>query len=349
MNCPICHDELTDSRVLPCTHSFCLKCLQRLCKNKLPGDDVPCPMCNNEFQIPKNGVAGLIAKTHNKEAEPSAVYEACLSQQRVVPPTVYCVDCSQKQLCERCSITHQKWKGRPHDVRTLDTVSPEHQSDGNYCDKHKERVKIYCLECLTSMCSMCCLESHRTHKFEQIDTMMDEFARSIDDEVKPVTKHIESFCGAAAQLDAEKSHLFSTMQAIEHEIKDKGEEMKQSLPYLIDIHVSELLHKLRSVKSTAETEVKSQADAVQLALTEMESFRTTSLELKSTVSPADINQTASDVRDRAKELLQKHVIPGEHYAPSYTFTPVNIDEFLRDNRNFIGQVTKVDDRGTIYS
>jgi len=103
------------------------------------------------------------------------------------------------------------------------------------------------------------------------------------------------------------------------------------------------------VKSTAEEEVKSQADAVQLALTEMEIFRTASLELKSKVSPGDIKQAASDVRDRANILLQKHTIPGEYHAPSYTFTPVNIDEFLRVDRNFIGHVAKVEDPGNVYS
>ena len=290
----------------------------------------------------------MTAKTHDKEAEPIGICEACSSEQRGIPATVYCVDCHQK-LCQRCSIPHQKWRGGPHDVRTLDTVSPEHQSGGNYCHKHKERVKIYCLDCQTSVCSMCFIESHKTHKFEQIDNMMEEFGRSIDREVKPVTTHIESFRGAAAQVETESSKLFSSLQAMEQGIKNKGKKMKQSLPHLIDIQVADLIHKLGSLKSAAETEVKSQLDAVQMALTETESFRTTSLELKSTVSPGDRKQTVGDVRDRAKELLQMHVIPGEYHAPSYTFTPVNIDEFLRDNRNFIGQVTKVDDQGTIYS
>jgi len=179
--------------------------------------------------------------------------------------------------------------------------------------------------------------------------MMEEFGRSIDREVKPVTKHISSFRGVAAQVETESSKLFSSLQAMEQGIRNKGEEMKQSLPYLIELQVGDLIHKLRSVKSTAETEVKSQADAVQLALTEMETFRTASLELKSKVSPGDIKQAASDVRDRANILLQKHTIPGEYHAPSYTFTPVNIDEFLRVDRNFIGHVAKVEDPGTVYS
>jgi len=82
-------------------------------------------------------------------------------------------------------------------------------------------------------------------------------------------------------------------------------------------------------------------DSVQLALAEMESFRTSSLELKSNVSPNDTTQVAKDVHERTKELLKTHIIPSEYLAPSYTFTPVNIDELLGDNQNFIGHVVKV--------
>jgi len=343
-NCPICNDELKDSRVLPCIHSFCLKCLEQYCRDKLPGDDMPCPVCRHEFQIPKNGVAGLTARTHDKEAALSANCVVCSSEQRGVPATVFCVDCSQK-LCERCSLPHLKWRGGPHDVRTIDSVSPEHQNGGHYCDQHKERVKIYCLDCWTSVCSMCCLESHKAHEFERIDILMEEYTRNIDREIEPVTSHIESFRGAATQTEAERGTFFSSVQALEQEIKNKGEKVKESLPHLIDLQVGELLRKLRSVKSAAEEEVKSRVDAVQLAVTEMEKFRARSLELKSKVSLGDIKQTVSDVHDRANELLQTHAIPAEYHAPSYTFTPVNIDEFLRDDRHFIGHVDKVEDPG----
>jgi len=172
-----------------------------------------------------------------------------------------------------------------------------------------------------------------------------EFARHIDDEIKQVTSRIESFRVTAAHVEEESSKLLGSMQATEREIKNKGEEVKQSFIRLIDRQVSDLLYAMQSMKSAAEKEVKSQADAVQLAVTELESFSTSSLELKSKGSPSDITQAGSSVRVRAKELLQKHVIPGEYHAPSYKFTPVNTDQLLRDDQNFIGHVTEVKDPG----
>jgi len=66
--CPICQDVLDNPRLLPCVHSSCLRCLEEYCavNNLLPGDDVPCPVCRTEFQIPKNGVAGLSVNTLGK-------------------------------------------------------------------------------------------------------------------------------------------------------------------------------------------------------------------------------------------------------------------------------------------
>jgi len=84
---------------------------------------------------------------------------------------------------------------------------------------------------------------------------------------------------------------------------------------------------------------------MQFAATEMESFKTSSLEPKSKGLPVDITQAVNDVHDRAKVLLQTYVIPSEYHAPSYKFTPVNIDELLIDGQNFIGHVVKVDDSG----
>ena len=232
---------------------------------------MPCPECRQEFHIPKDGVAGLTVRTHDKEPVPSSLCEVCSSERRGRPATVYCVDCSQK-LCERCSLPHLRMGTRPHDIKPLDAVgvSLEYQSGGHYCDKHKERVRIYCFHCETNLCSTCCLESHKDHKFERIEVVAKMCSRSIDDVVADVTSRIESCRCAAAQVEAENNKSLASIRVIEQEIRNKGEEVKQFFTRLIDRQVSDLLDKLQSLKSTAEKEVKSQVDAVQLALTELE-------------------------------------------------------------------------------
>ena len=43
--CPICTEVYTDPRSLPCVHTYCLKCLKTISKDKPPGDEVACPLC----------------------------------------------------------------------------------------------------------------------------------------------------------------------------------------------------------------------------------------------------------------------------------------------------------------
>jgi len=205
---------------------------------------------------------------------------------------------------------------------------------------------MYCFDCRINVCSTCCFEAHKTHKFKRTDTVAQQFARSIDDEIKQVTSRVQILRGVDAQVEAKNSKLLTNIEAAEQEIKDRGAEVKQYFTLLVDRQVSGLLHELQSLKSAAETEVKSHRDTLQLAVTEMESFITRSLELRSKGSPSDITQAANDVRDRAKELLHTWVIPGEYHAPCYTFTPVNIDELLRDDQNLIGHVVRGEVPGT---
>ena len=335
VQCPICQEDLKNPRLLPCVHTFCLECLEGYCRDKLPGDDVPCPVCRTEFQIPKNGVVDLPLRAHAEEPMPSEMCEVCLCDQRSIPATVYCIDCCQK-LCRNCGNPHRKMRGGPHDVIPLESMTHE-LGKGRYCEEHKdERIKMYCFDCNLNVCPMCCVETHKTHTFERIEIIAEQFSKSIDDDVTQVTSRIECYHGITAQSEAETNKTLDNIKSIELEVKKRCKEIKQ----LVDRHESDLLQELQSLKSAAEKEVKSHTDTLQLALAELESFRTSSSELRSKGSPCDITQAARDVHDRAKELLKSHIIPSEYHASIYKFTAVNIDELLRDNHNFIGHVLK---------
>ena len=289
--CPICKEEIQNPRLLPCIHSFCLKCLEEYCSSSgsLPGDKLPCPECRTEFEIPKKVVADLPVRTfitsRPKETPPSAVSETCF--------------------------------------------------------EHEERLRMYCLDCSVKVCSTCCFGAHNAHKCERYEQVVEKFASSIDDAVNPLTTHIESFHGAAAQVETERNKLLDNISLVEQKIKDRAQQVIRSA----ELQMRDLLQELQSLKSAAEKEVQWHADAVQLPVREMESFRTNSIELKSKGLPVDLTQVVTDVHHRAKELVQNHVIPSEYHAPSYKFTPVDTDGLQSDEQNFIGHVVKVEDSG----
>ena len=252
---------------------------------------------------------------------------------------------------------------RDYEDRMAASAEPEESEICSICFDDLQEARVlpcihsFCLQCLDSYCKsnnklpgddVPCPECRTEFAIPKagaagLTVMKRDTAVSIDEDIRQVTLRIKSFISFASGVEAEKSKLRDSVEAKKQEIKSKGEDVKQSFTCLIDRQVNGLIHKLQSA---AEAELQSPIDAVQLALKELESFRTSSLQLKSSKrSSSDITTAARDLRARAKELLKKHVIPDEYRAPSYTFSPVNTDELLRDDQNFIGHVTKIEDPG----
>ena len=47
--CPVCQEEFTDPRVLPCDHSLCVDCIGHIRK----GPTIKCPECNAVHDMDK--------------------------------------------------------------------------------------------------------------------------------------------------------------------------------------------------------------------------------------------------------------------------------------------------------
>ena len=57
--CSICMDAFKNPKCLPCIHTFCLECLEKYGEDERPGDEMPCPICQQMFTIPAGGFKKL--------------------------------------------------------------------------------------------------------------------------------------------------------------------------------------------------------------------------------------------------------------------------------------------------
>ena len=259
--CPICLADFENSRMLPCVHSFCFKCLQSHCKNKVAGDDVACPVCRSEFRIPDTGLQGLprnffvqnlIDARDASTQKTDVLCEICAAENdehergEISSATMYCVDCNQK-LCRSCSRPHKMWRGGPHQVRALGAeLSAELiQQRASYCDQHKdERLKLYCHDCEINVCLMCFAVSHSGHRCDDVGKVADEFIKLFDSDIKSVSSRIDDFHVAVTHVDAENTKFLSAVNESRTSVQEREKKVNQ----IVKKHMTQLLQELQTAK-----------------------------------------------------------------------------------------------------
>ena len=55
--CSICCDQFKEPKMLPCQHTFCLKCLENVAKIN-DHNTVDCPLCRKVYKVPSRGGVG---------------------------------------------------------------------------------------------------------------------------------------------------------------------------------------------------------------------------------------------------------------------------------------------------
>lgn len=83
MDCPICLEDIDEVFTSNCKHSFCIKCIKKLCEFSEQGNRitwkylVPCPMCRRDIYI------DMIFKQKYIRAKRTLPQQ--LDQQRIAP------------------------------------------------------------------------------------------------------------------------------------------------------------------------------------------------------------------------------------------------------------------------
>lgn len=149
VTCSVCLEDFTDPRALPCVHSYCKACLDRL---MTPQGKITCPQCRIEVEVPDSDVSKLspnfvmnsllemvsltnevhVPTTHGDSADtlhcPSHEGREC---------ELYCNDCS-KLICFRCIV---KW-GDCHDHSYRDVIETANKFRENIQEFSEKRKRL---------------------------------------------------------------------------------------------------------------------------------------------------------------------------------------------------------------
>ena len=180
LTCAICHEEYDDPRVMPCLHSFCCRCLQRLHSAVAPppppgmaaapareavvlpvSTAISCPTCRRVFDMTPEDIQGLMCNfllNSLKDAQalsrraargggggggagPTAVDIMQCNVCEASPAAHRCVDCRQ-YLCEEDAAAHRRGvKTKGHSVRSLGDIAAGGTASATLCKRAIECAK----------------------------------------------------------------------------------------------------------------------------------------------------------------------------------------------------------------
>jgi len=343
--CPICTEVYTDPRVLPCVHTYCLKCIEAWSKDKQPGDEVACPLCRKEFTLSSNGVGDLpknflvanslqINELSTAESKTSPC-EACSGDEESESEvqnvaSVYCVECQMK-ICHICERAHKAFKStRSHKLVEIrhDIKDALNQSMLSSSDQHEEEnLKIYCFDCKMVISMTCYRELHNDHKCSDVNKVKDDFRKRIIRDIDNVAVGVEKCRDMLESLAKEMNDYDEQIARKGIEISEKAEQLKQ----MIDVHKEKLMNELSSMKQKRTKEIESVREEIERQLLSLERYKEHVNEVRQKVTACDVARAASSLHDRADELLMFGVIERTladlgHVGVTFTSSDYVIDD-----------------------
>ncbi|KAK3609032.1 hypothetical protein CHS0354_020695 [Potamilus streckersoni] len=180
--CPVCLEQFSIPRQLPCAHTFCEKCLQSHITTEANKNEnlkyVKCPVCRNSASpfikdrptsewatlFPINTVFQSILPAKLKV---DRLCDACTNEDATVPAEGYCVVCKEA-MCGDCLKFHsQQNMSKDHAIFSVEELdcNPENLmklAEGFSCSEHQgEEIKYYCKDHKHPSCARSFFEDHK--------------------------------------------------------------------------------------------------------------------------------------------------------------------------------------------
>ena len=240
LSCKICYEIYKEPKQLPCLHSFCVACLNRLAETRAVNGKIQCPLCQREVDVPESGtfenfpssfyINSLVDVLAIKECDTTQV--TCGNCDKKREQTSYCFDCS-KFWCGECLDGHNIIReNKEHRVTALKDFQAQDYEDvlkrPAICKKehHEKVLEYYCNTCEEAACVVCVNVKHGAgHEIEVLEAVTGNEKAKILAEVEIAKTRIEQFTEEIAIAEADWLQAQENMEAVKREVNSFAEEM----------------------------------------------------------------------------------------------------------------------------
>ena len=365
LTCPICLEQFTNPKILPCFHSFCLHCLEGLTHELVEGNlCLPCPTCRSPCSEPDKGLASLPPSfVINNLIEVYGLMKKVLGDQQAscdncdkTNAVCYCKQCS-KFFCPECQQQHSNWRAfLNHQTLSLEEVAstayqlPQAKPEAtDNCTDHNKPLEIFCETCQELICHLCTVRKHDGHSYDVVsDTYKKHYDTITKSSLQPLSQQVDrlSQCMTSlidirktineqSQKKKEEVHLMIT------ELKQVLDETERNLTRDVDIalqhKISVLDHQIKEVE-TALGQVRECRDHVEQSLkigTPQQVLSTKSQMMSCTESVINSvkDKTFQPLEQADIELVKSDKIHEIHKNignVKYSYQPIGVNFFHHD-------------------
>ncbi|XP_078599312.1 tripartite motif-containing protein 2-like [Branchiostoma floridae x Branchiostoma japonicum] len=285
--CQVCLEDFKQPKMLPCLHTFCQLCLEKLLAAELDGK-LACPTCRQDVVLPQNGVQGLksnflVGKLHDilqqqakedgEASEPREIDVTCTVCDKGNAAEFYCVECTD-HMCQTCNGVHRRLKiTRSHKVVTIQELqsgqaSTELPASETFrCEDHNELNKFYCDTCHRVICLHCVVTAHKDHQYVELEEAAEREKAKIKGKLSTVQNTAGRHEKWIQQLQSVRDEWPSQVQRTEEQIAKQTQAIIEAAEKMKNDRISQL----RAMNAAREAQLETAMEAAEVDLASVRS------------------------------------------------------------------------------
>jgi len=318
LSCPVCYQLFKNPKYLPCHHSYCEQCLEKM----QVGSKITCPECRREATVPAGGVkdfdnAFFIIRMVDEfvlkrkvEGEAEVKCDECDEDEPVVG---YCPDCNLF-FCHICNESHKRNKrSRGHgivplaELKSNKDISIQPKPKIPLCKEHEYELKHYCESCDELVCLYCTMKEHNGHNHDTVKKVADKHRKVLKEITAPVDEMIKGLDETHGNIDDARKKIRKHGEDLNKEIDQHYDRVMKQLMEQRDDLKQQVLYTLLLEEKTVTT----QLEEVEYAQAETLSMK----ELKNVLeksSDQEVLSAKKQITGRMQQLTDKYKILKTH-------------------------------------
>eukprot|EP00058_Branchiostoma_floridae_P022501 XP_002607991.1 hypothetical protein BRAFLDRAFT_213581 [Branchiostoma floridae] len=226
--CQVCLEDFRQPKVLPCLHTFCQPCLDRLLATE-PAGKLDCPTCRQDVPLPENGVQGLK---------------------------------SNFLVGKLRDILQQQPKGETSQAREDAAAAELRARETSKCEDHQELNKFYCDTCHRVICLHCVVTAHKDHQYVEIEKAAEREGEKIKAKLATVKNTADLHQNWIQDLQSVKDEWSAQIQRSEEQIRKQVNSIIEAAKKAGNDRIAQL----RAMNAAREKQMEAAMEAAEMGL-----------------------------------------------------------------------------------